>query len=189
MNDFEIRLANLNDIKQIKELIKRSAIELSKGFYSEEEITALNNYVFGVDSTLIKDGTYYVAERNGVIIACGGWSKRRTIFGGDQFAHRDDDLLSPGLDAAKLRAFFCEPDFAKQGVSKDLLLKAVADLYECGFTKVEGYSTLTGLGFYSKLGGDQKCIIEYPLPNGMKVKLIHMEKTIEKPMVKLRPRL
>ena len=93
--NFEIRIATPADRETIHQLIAISARELSRGYYSEEQVSAALKSVYGVDSMLIEDGTYFVAEADDIIIGCGGWSKRKTLFGGDQFSNRDAGLLDP----------------------------------------------------------------------------------------------
>ena len=90
-----------------------SARELSRGYYSEEQASAALKSVYGVDSMLIEDGTYFVAVAADIIIGCGGWSKRKTLFGGDQFSNRNAALIDPRFEAAKIRAFFVHPNFAR----------------------------------------------------------------------------
>lgn len=177
---FEIRLAHKDDIPAIQSLIKRSANELSKGFYTAEQIALLSQEVFGVDTKLIDDQTYYVAtaKQDGKILACGGWSKRTTIFGGDQMANKTDTLLDHSKDAAKIRAFFCDPDFAGKGIAKALFKRSITDLAKSGFSEVEWYSTLTGVNFYASLGGKKIKDIEYTLSNGTTVTFVHMKKSV-----------
>src|SRR5690348_553203 len=99
-----IRLATLDEIQVLNDLIALSARELSREDYSENEINAAISYVFGVDTALVKDNTYFVIEKDGEIAGCGGWSKRKTLFGGNQFSAREDTFLDPSKDAAKIRA-------------------------------------------------------------------------------------
>ena len=102
---FEIRAATPVDREAIRQLIAISARELSRGYYSEEQVSAALKSVYGVDSMLIEDGTYFVAEADDIIVGCGGWSKRKRLFGGDQFSNRDASLLDPRFEAAMIRAF------------------------------------------------------------------------------------
>src|SRR5882724_8292289 len=104
--DYSLRKAKLDDRDAIEQLIVESARKLSQEDYSQEQIEAAIRAVFGVDTSLILDGTYFVAESSGMFAGCGGWSKRRTLFGGDQFAERDSKELDPSTEPAKIRAFF-----------------------------------------------------------------------------------
>lgn len=147
-----IRSATHAERDAIQELIAISARELSRTHYSDEQIAAALAHVFGVDSALIADGTYFVAEANGKLVGCGGWSKRKTLFGGDQFARRDAGLLDPKTDAAKIRAFFVHPDHARKGIARAILDRCEAEATGCGFAMLELMSTLPGVEFYRACG-------------------------------------
>jgi GNAT superfamily N-acetyltransferase len=149
---FEIRTATPADRETIQRLIAISARELSRGYYSEEQVSAALKCVYGVDSMLIEDETYFVAERDDTIIGCGGWSKRKTLFGGDQFSNRDAAVLDPRLEAAKIRAFFIHPNFARQGIGRAILDRCEADAKSQGFISLELMSTLPGVEFYRACG-------------------------------------
>ena len=123
----QIRIATENDRDGIEQLIFLSARELSRGYYTDEQIAAALARVYGVDSTLIDDGTYFVAKADGVLVGCGGWSKRKTLFGGDQFANCDSGLLDPRTDAARIRAFFVHPNYARRGIARVLLARCEVD--------------------------------------------------------------
>ena len=117
-----IRPAAPGDLPALSALIPRSARALSAGFYCEAQIAAAIQYVFGVDSALIEDGTSFVAEVRGEIRGCGGWSRRRTLYGGDQRKEGDDPLLDPATDATRIRAFFVAPERARRGIVGALML-------------------------------------------------------------------
>ena len=146
--NFEIRIATPADRESIQQLITISARELSRGYYSEEQVSAALKSVFGVDSMLIEDGTYFVAEADDIIIGCGGWSKRKTLFGGDQFSKRDAGLLDPRFEPAKIRAFFIHPNFARQGIGRAILERCELDAASHGFISLELMSTVPGVEFY-----------------------------------------
>ena len=117
-----IRRAVLTEVPPLNALIAESAMELSRGYYAPAQIASLITYVFGVDTQLITDGTYYVIEDEGRLAACGGWSARRTLFGGDQTKGASDPLLDPATAAARIRAFFVHPTCARgrfQGAGMD----------------------------------------------------------------------
>src|SRR6266436_4693555 len=113
-----LRKATLADRDAIAELIKDSARSLSRADYSDAQIEGAIATVFGVDTNLIIDGTYFVAESAGKLIGCGGWSKRKTLFGGDQYSRRDAGELDPKTEPAKIRAFFIDPEHARQGIAR-----------------------------------------------------------------------
>ncbi|HJY36706.1 MAG TPA: GNAT family N-acetyltransferase, partial [Steroidobacteraceae bacterium] len=114
-------------------LIARSARELSAGDYTPEQVEGALRGAFGVDTQLILDRTYFVAEADGKLVACGGWSKRRTLFGGDARSGRDAADLDPATDAAKIRAFFVDPAYARRGLGSAILERCESAARACGF--------------------------------------------------------
>ena len=174
---FEIRTATPADRETIQQLIAISARELSRGYYSEEQVTAALNSIYGVDSMLIEDGTYFVAEADDIIIGCGGWSKRKTLFGGDQFSKRDAGLLDPGFEPAKIRAFFIHPNFARQGIGRAILERCEAEAASKGFIALELMSTLPGVEFYAACGYIAADSIFYNAA-GVPLKFVPMKKAL-----------
>jgi N-acetylglutamate synthase-like GNAT family acetyltransferase len=150
--NFVLREASLADRDGLRQLIEISAKELSRGYYQPAQVAAALQGAFGVDTSLIEDGTYLVAERDGETIGCGGWSKRKTMFGGDKFATRDAALLDPRMEAARIRAFFVHPSAARQGIGRAILDRCETEAKKAGFTKCELMSTLPGVAFYSACG-------------------------------------
>ena len=153
-----IRPARADEIPLLEALIVRSARALSRSDYSEAEIEALIAHIFGVDSEVVADGTYLVAEVDGQIAGCGGWSRRRTLFGGDRCAARENGLLDPAVDAARIRAFFVDPAFARRGVGKAILAACEAAAVAAGFRELALMATLPGVPFYAAEGfvGEQE---------------------------------
>jgi GNAT superfamily N-acetyltransferase len=172
---FALRAATLEDRAAIRVVIERSARGLSAE-YRSEQIEAALQAAFGVDSQLITDGTYFVAEAGGRIAGCGGWSKRRTLFGGDARADRDAGLLDPAADAAKIRAFFIDPDFARQGLGSILLAHCEAMAHAAGFRRYEMMATLPGLKLYLARGYLPGAQIDYPVAPGLTLQLVPMSK-------------
>src|SRR4030095_13909773 len=123
MSGFTLRKATDEDVAAIGDVISESVRVLAKGIYDERQIDLSIRTVFGVDHQLIADGTYFVAENDaGRIAGCGGWSKRKTLYGASAYDQsRDPELLDPSVDAAKIRAFFVHPDFARQGIGSAIL--------------------------------------------------------------------
>lgn len=156
-----IRRAAAADIPVLEALIARSARALSTADYSADEIEALIAHIFGVDSEVVADGNYLVAEFGGVVAGCGGWSRRRTLFGGDRFAARESGLLDPSVDAAKIRAFFVDPPFARAGVGAAILAACEAAAATAGFRRLELMATLPGVPFYAAAGyvGDREVTV------------------------------
>src|SRR3954465_9855773 len=146
--DFKIRPATLSDRPAIAELIADSARGLSRADYSDAQIEGAIKTVFGVDTALIQDGTYFVVEGDGKLLGCGGWSKRKTLFGGDQFPARDASELDPQTEPAKIRAFFIRPDHARKGIGRALLSTCEDAARAQGFQSLELMSTLPGVKLY-----------------------------------------
>lgn len=148
-----IRPARSPEIPALEQIITASARILSQGYYTAQETEAAIAHVFGVDSELVRDGTYLVVEdASGDILGCGGWSKRATLFGGDNFAARESGLLDPARDAAKVRAFFVAPHAARRGVGAALLKACEDAAAAAGFTRTELMATLPGEPFYAVHG-------------------------------------
>jgi len=174
-----LRLATPDDVVALTVLIEQSARALSAGFYSPEQTEAVVRHVFGVDTQLISDGTYFVVEQDGVIAACGGWSRRSTLFGGDQFKAHADALLDPARDAARIRAFFVHPDFARQGLGRLLLDTSLNAARAEGFTALELMATLPGEPLYRAFGFEALERVELPFGPQILVGMVRMRRAIE----------
>src|SRR5713226_4142909 len=180
---FRIRPALLADLPILRPLIDASVRRLQAQDYSPAQMEGALTTVFGVDTQLIADGTYLVVEHcpaesqsSPLIIACGGWSKRKTLYGADQWTDRHDDLLDPRRDAAKIRAFFIRPDWARRGVGS-LLLAACEDAAKAaGFTRFEMGATLTGAKLFGVKGYQPVENVSIPLANGASLPIVHMRK-------------
>ncbi len=152
-HDMRVRAATHAEIPHLEILITASARALGEGFYSAAETEAAIAHVFGVDSDLVADGTYLVAaDADGAILGCGGWSRRRTLFGGDNFAARETGFLDPAEDAARIRAFFVSPQAARRGVASRLLAECETRAAAAGFTRMALMATLPGVPFYAARG-------------------------------------
>ncbi len=173
-----IRPATIDEIKFLNELIVQSARGLSQEDYTKEEIEDAITYVFGIDTELIEDQTYYVIEKDGVYMACGGWSKRRTLFGGNQCKTRESGYLDPFKDPAKIRAFFVHPNHARKGLARTLLEYCEQQARLEGFSKIEMMSTLPGVKFYQTCGYEFGAEENYALPNGNFIKFVKMSKSL-----------
>jgi GNAT superfamily N-acetyltransferase len=146
------RLATVDDIPSLRALIGRSARELSAGFYTAEQVEAAITYIFGVDTQLIADGTYFVIDAPDQPAAAGGWSARRTLFGGDQMKSAEDSLLDPAVDAARIRAFFVDPQWARRGLARALYSACAQAAADAGFQRFELMATAPGEPVYERLG-------------------------------------
>ena len=176
-HDLVVRAAVAADIPVLDRLIARSARLLGRGFYTDEETEAAIEHVFGVDSELIADGSYFAVELDGVIAGCGGWSRRPTLFGGDRYAARRAGLLDPMRDAARIRAFFVSPDHARRGVGTTLLTACEDAARAHGFTTAALMATLPGVPFYLAHGYTPDAPIALDL-DGTAVRFVPMHKAI-----------
>ena len=185
-----IRLAEARDIPLLRELIEASVRGLQAADYSSEQLENALRSVYGVDTQLISDGTYFAAEATEsrgdafsaagpVLIGCGGWSKRKTLFGGDQCAGREDSLLDPAKDAAKIRAFFVHPEWARRGIGGRILDACEAAAEAAGFRHLEMGATLTGVPFYRAKGYGELEPAEAPLGNGLTLPIVRMGKDLK----------
>lgn len=194
--EIRIRRAVPADVPCLQELIAASVRELQAEDYTCEQIEGALEGVVGVDSQLIEDGTYLLAEArqiaepgqspdaaqgenpelNWTIAGCGGWSKRKTLFGGDRWTNREDALLDPARDAAKIRAFFVHPRWARRGVGTRLLAACEEAASSAGFTRYEMGATLTGAKLFRTKGYLPVEKVEVRLKNGLTMSIIHMEK-------------
>lgn len=177
--DYTIRKACLDDRDAIQELIAASARGLSHTEYSNQQIESAITDVFGVDTSLIADGTYFVAEHDGEVVGCGGWSKRKTLFGGDQFAKRDTAELDPQIEPAKIRAFFVHPKWARKGIAQAILTGCEAEARAAKFRSLELMATLPGVKFYLACGYEESERFDYEMASGGTLPLVPMRKRLE----------
>lgn len=171
-----IRLAQPEEADALRQLIETSVRTLQAGDYTAAQIEGALGTVLGLDTQLIADRTYFVVEVDGQMAACGGWSRRRTLFGSDQGPDREDAFLDPATDAAKIRAFFVHPDFARRGIGSQLLAASEQAAREAGFTRFEMGATLTGVPLYELRGYQAIERVEVPLKNGEFLPVIRMRK-------------
>ncbi|HEV3018544.1 MAG TPA: GNAT family N-acetyltransferase [Burkholderiaceae bacterium] len=173
-----IRKATPDDRGALEALIAHSARALTLGAYTPRQVETGLRAAFGVDTQLIRDGTFLVAEANGRIVGCGGWSRRRTLFGGDAHAHRDAAELDPQRDAAKIRAFFIDPAHARQGIGRALLERCEAEARAAGFSRLELMAMLSGVDFYRVHGYSAGPPVQYELEPGLTIEFLPMSKVI-----------
>jgi GNAT superfamily N-acetyltransferase len=177
--DYELRHARRSDLTALRLLIRDSVRGLSVGFYSAAEIDASLIHVFGVDTQLIDDESYFVIESDGVIAAAGGWSARRTLFGGDQTKTSIDPRLDPAVDAARVRAFFVHPAHARRGLARRLFTACHDAARAAGFHRLELAATLPGVSLYTALGFVAREAIDAPMPGGLTLRCIRMDRPID----------
>jgi GNAT superfamily N-acetyltransferase len=181
-SDRQIRIAREDDIPALHALIEASVRGLEAGDYNPAQIEGALGTVLGLDTQLIRDRTYFVVEArdtNGksALAGCGGWSKRRTLFGSDHASIREPDLLDPATDAAKVRAIFIHPEFARRGLGSLILAHVEAAAQAAGFRRFEMGSTLTGVPLYRLKGYVEIERIAVPLHNGEALPIVRMIKS------------
>lgn len=177
---FKIRKAVFEDRAEIENLIAKSVKGLSRDDYNARQIELSIKTVFGIDTELIADETYFVAETaDGEIAGCGGWSKRKTLYGASVYAEsRNSKLLNPETDAAKIRAFFIHPKFARKGVGTMILEACEREAKAYGFKSAEMMATLPGVKLYEKRGyeGDEE--VKIPVGENIDIICIKMRKNL-----------
>jgi GNAT superfamily N-acetyltransferase len=185
-----IRTALPADVPALTALIEVSVRVLQAPDYTPEQLEAALKHIYGVDTQLIADGTYFLAEATSPpsgssgsdslppIAGCGGWSKHRTLFGGDQWTSREDDLLDPKRDAAKIRAFFIHPAWARRGIGSMILAACEDAARAAGFTRCEMGATLTGVPMYAARGYVEIERVDATLPGGILFPIVRMAKVI-----------
>lgn len=177
-----LRLATPDDIPAIAALIEASVRGLQANDYSFEQREGALGSVFGVDRLLIEDRTYFVVEDAArSIIACGGWSKRNTLFGSDNAPVKNDNWLDPQVDAARIRAFFVHPAHARRGLGSLIMRTCEDAARQEGFGKLTLGATLTGIPLYERHGFRQVERVEVPLANGTSIPIVRMEKELATP--------
>jgi GNAT superfamily N-acetyltransferase len=176
-----LRLATEQDRPALEDLISRSVRGLMGEDYSALQLESALRHVFGVDAELLQDGTYFLIEAEGVLLAAGGWSRRRTLYGGDHSVSGrvDGPLLDPTRDPARIRAFFVDPAHARRGLGHALFVACHDAARACGFTRLELAATLTGVRLYAREGFQPLERIEIAFPDGLKFPVIRMVRPIE----------
>jgi len=167
------------DVEALQALIAVSARGLNIEHYTPAQVESILKHVYGVDTQLVRDQTYFAVEDGAAIIACGGWSKRNTLYGGDQSkSDAPDNLLNPATDAARIRAFFVHPDWARQGIGSHLMRMCEQAAKEAGFKSMELMATLTGELLYAQFGFKTVEEVDVKLPDGEVMKVRRMTKAI-----------
>lgn len=176
-----LRTARFADIAQIEALIARSARGLSAADYRPSQIEGALRGAFGVDTQLLTDQTYFVAEEDGRVVGCGGWSFRATLFGGDARAGRDSSTLDPRTQAAKIRAFFVEPAAARRGIGSLLLERCEQEARARGFLHLELMATLPGVKLYAARGYIGAPKLQFDVGQGETIEFVPMRKALVSP--------
>ena len=180
---FAVRLATLGDVPALQALIAMSARELSVGFYTSAQVEAAIIHIFGVDTQLVADGTYFVIDAPEGPAAAGGWSARRTLYGGDQMKAAADPRLDPVTEPARIRAFFVHPRCARRGLARRLYAACARAAWTAGFRQFELMATRPGEPLYAALGFAVVERVTVALPGGVEVPFARMQRAIEPPTV------
>ena len=171
------RIAVESDLPLLKTLMRRSIDELQKPFLSPAEIEASRD-IMGLDTQLVADRTYFAVSDGDAIVCCGGWSRRKTLFGGDHSAGRDAALLDPAFDAAKIRAMYTDPDHVRRGVGRIILAACEEAARAEGFSRAEMAATLAGVPLYEACGYEKLEAFTSPTSFGVDVPLWRMGKNL-----------
>ena len=174
----DLRRALPADLPAIEALIALSGRELSRDYYSPQQIEGLLRHVFGADEQLVADGTYYVCESGGEIVAAGGWSRRRTLHGGER-GKGHDPIIDPASDPARIRAFFVHPAWARRGLARRLYAECEKAARAAGFRSLVLAATLPGEPLYRSLGFTVTRRHLFRLPDGVEVGITDMERPID----------
>jgi len=178
MGPLSIRLATPEDVPILEEILRASVLGLGSADYTPEQNASALAHMYGVDTRLIEDGTYFAVEEGPAILGCGGWSRRRTLFGGDRYADRSDDRLDPAADSARIRAFFVRPEAARRGIGRMLMDACERAARAEGFRSLELMATLTGIALYEKGGFRAIERTEIVLPDGVRFPLVRMARDL-----------
>ena len=175
-----LRLATFDDAAAIDSLMKASAGVLFPRFYGQEQSASAVKHIAVLDATLISDGTYFVAERDGRLVACGGWSRRDKLYTGSGPGERDARLLDPASEPARVRAMFVRADWTRRGLGTLILRACEAAARAEGFRRLSLMATLPGLALYERYGFRVLEFVEIPLPDGLTIPGARMETRIDR---------
>lgn len=176
--ELTLRIATESDVPDLERLIEQSVHGLLSRHYSAAQLASALGPVFGVDRQLVRDGTYFIIEQAGEAVACGGWSKRRAVYGGDRDRSGEDAELDPAHDAARVRAFFVRPDWERRGLGRRLLRTSEEAIRAAGFTRIELVATLAGEPLYAAHGYTVLERYDAPMPGGLTLPVVRMTRRI-----------
>ncbi len=175
-NGFTHRIATLGDLDAMKQTMARSIAQLQSEYLTPEQVAA-SHKVMGLDSQLVRDGTYFLIESGNRIAGCGGWSFRATLYGGDEsVVAREPERLDPAVDAAKIRAMYTDPDFIRRGIGTRIIELCENAAREAGFRRTELMATAAGIPLYRNRGYESIAEQQFADIDGVRVPLLRMEK-------------
>jgi GNAT superfamily N-acetyltransferase len=175
---FDVRVATDADVPALRTLIAESVRGLSAGYYTPAQAESALVHVFGPDTQLIADGTYYVVESDGTLVAAGGWSRRRTLYGGDQTKSGADPMLDPAAEPARIRAFFVHPAWARRGLGRLMFEQCRDAAGAAGFRELTLVATLPGVPLYEALGFVPEESFAVPMADGLELPVVRMTRGI-----------
>jgi len=175
-----LREATPEDIPELQRLIEVSVRTLSVGLYTPAQTEAALVHVFGVDTQLVADGTYYVIEEDAAIVAAGGWSARQSLYGGDQAKRETDSALDPNAAPARIRAFFVHPAWTRRGLARRLFAACETAAHARGFRSFELVATLPGEPLYRALGFASVEDVSIPLSGDLVLPCVRMHRSIDR---------
>ncbi|WP_091148276.1 GNAT family N-acetyltransferase [Novosphingobium sp. CF614] len=168
----------MDDLPALHEVMRRAIERLQTGFLTAEQVRA-SHQVMGLDSQLVKDGTYFIVMRDGRIAGCGGWSFRATLYGGDaSMVARAPESLDPACDAARIRAMYTDPDFARRGVGRQVMALCEGAAWDAGFRRTEMMATMAGMPLYRSCGYEPIDAVHLASIEGVEVPLQRMGKQL-----------
>ncbi|MDE8653727.1 GNAT family N-acetyltransferase [Novosphingobium album (ex Liu et al. 2023)] len=175
-DQFTDRVARLDDLEALHRVMGRSIARLQTGFLTPEQVAA-SHKVMGLDSQLVRDGTYFLVEYGERIAGCGGWSFRATLYGGDESViKREPAIVDPASGAAKIRAMYTDPDFTRRGIGRRIIRLCEEAARSAGYRRVELMATAAGVPLYESCGYQPKAKLQFARVDGVAVPLLQMEK-------------
>lgn len=175
---FSLRTATAADVPDIERVMRDSLAGLSSRTYDHNQVRSSLEYIGHIDPFLIEDGTYFVAEADGEIVGCGGWSRRRKLYRGSGTADADADVLDPSTEAAKVRAMFVATAWARRGIGRAILARSEDEARKAGFKRVELMAMLSALEMYVSCGYEEVEAVDARLEDGTPYPLVRMRKEL-----------
>lgn len=175
-DQFSDRVARLDDLEALHRVMSRSIAQLQIKFLTPEQVAA-SHQMMGLDSQLVRDGTYFLVECGDHIAGCGGWSFRETLYGGDEsIVARAPSIVDPASGAAKIRAMYTDPDFSRRGIGGRIIKLCEEAASAAGYRRVELMATAAGVPLYERCGYKPKAKLQFAQVDGVQVPLLKMEK-------------
>ena len=173
-----LRVATMADADEMTTVMRASVLDLFRGFYTARQIASASVHIAHVDPTLVGDGTYFVVEAGGEVVACGGWSRRGRLYTGSGDQADDGRLLDPSTEAAHVRAMFVRPDWTRRGLGRSIL-EAGRDAAEAeGFLRLDLMATLAGVPLYRSFGFVEREHAILTMPDGVTIEAVAMDRDI-----------